>query len=272
MKPTPRSLILGTLLAAEGEPLSARDAIGACALFKISENNVRVALVRLSSDGLIEAAGRGTYRLGPKAEDLASDVATWRAAEQRLRDWHGSWIVVHVGSLGRSDRSALRARDRALAMLGLRELDRGLYVRPDNLAHGVTAVRERLHKLGLDAEAAVFIAQNFDAKREARIRKLWDGKALTAKYKKLRAQLEAWMERAPALERDVAARESYLMGSKAIREVVFDPLLPEPFVDVAARHAFIETVRRFDRYGQAIWRQSQSATTVLPAARSARPH
>jgi phenylacetic acid degradation operon negative regulatory protein len=36
--------------------------------------------------------------------------------------------------------------------------------------------------------------------------------------------------------------------------VVFDPLLPEPFVDVAARHAFVEMTRHFDQVGHKIWR------------------
>ena len=68
MKPNPRSLILNLLLATEGDPLSARDAISSCALFGIRENSVRVTLVRLASAGLIEAAGRGAYRLGPNGD------------------------------------------------------------------------------------------------------------------------------------------------------------------------------------------------------------
>lgn len=63
------------------------------------------------------------------------------------------------------------------------------------------------------------------------------------------------MQRAAKLEPEVAARESLLMGRHAIRQIVFDPLLPAPMVDVDARHAFVETVRAYDRAGQAIWRQ-----------------
>jgi phenylacetic acid degradation operon negative regulatory protein len=259
MSPTPkinpRSLILNLLVVNEVDSLTAREAVSACRLFGVRENSVRVALARLSAEGMVESAGRGAYRLGPNAEDLASEVAAWPNAESRLRAWNGGWIAIHVGALSRSDRAALRSRDRALAMLGMRELDRGLFVRPDNLAGGVADVRERLYRLGLERDAAIFTAHEFDDARSARIPKLWDGEALNAHYRKVRTKLEAWMERAPALERDVAARESYLMGGGAIRELVFDPLLPEPFVDVAARHAFVETVRRFDLYGKGIWRQ-----------------
>jgi len=253
--PNPRQLILNLLLAADDGELAARDAVSGCALFGIRDNSVRVTLARLASAGLIEAAGRGSYRLGPNGSGLAADVSTWRGAEQRAREWKGRWIAAHVGNLGRSDRVALRARDRALALLGLRELDRGLFVRPDNLAGGVAGVRERLHKLGLQEDAAVFLVGEFDPAREARARDLWNGKALTKSYKKTREQLERWRRRASDLPPDVAARESFLLGNSAIRQLVFDPLLPDPLVDIAERRAFVAAVLAFDRAGRDIWQR-----------------
>lgn len=275
MKPTAKNLILGLLLASEGEALSARDFVGACALFDIRENNARVALVRLTAEGLIEAEGRGSYRLAGPAHELADQVATWRTAEQRLRPWSGGYLAVHSGALGRSDRTALRRRGRALQMLGLREFERGFYLRPDNI-EDVASVRERLYALGLEREASVFVAQDFDAKRCASIRTLWDGKALNAHYRKQRARLETWMAKAERLETDVAARESFLLGSSAIREVVFDPLLPEPFVDTTARAGYIETVRAFDRCGHTLWRRTRQlglpTDSIASVARGLRAH
>ena len=256
MKIKAKNLILDLLLAAEGVPLSAREAINACALFGIRENNVRVTLLRLSTEGLIESADRGLYRLSGAAHELADEVATWRSAEQRVRPWSGGYVVVHSAALRRSDRSTLRARSRALNMLGFRELDPGLLVRPDNIEDSVEALRKRLHALGLEPGASVFVANQFDPEREARIQHLWDGKALNSAYRKLSAQLDEWLSRADALEPEVAAREAFVLGSKAIRQVVFDPLLPEPMVDTAARHAFVDTVRRYDQAGQRIWRQA----------------
>lgn len=261
MIPKPRSLILNLLLGGGGGPLSARAAVASCALFGLRENTVRVALVRLAAAGLVEAAGRGAYRLGPNAAQLAADVATWRSAGQRLRDWDGGWIAVHAGPLGRSDRAALRARDRALGLLGLRELDRGLYLRPDNLAGGVDAARERLFRLGLEPDAAVFVARGLDAGREARARALWDGAALDRGYHDTCRRLDEWLAHADGLELDVAAREAFLLGNEAIRQLVFDPLLPAPLVDAGARRRFIDAVVRFDAAGQAIWKRFQEETT-----------
>jgi phenylacetic acid degradation operon negative regulatory protein len=258
--PTARNLILNLLLASEERGQTARETIASCALFGIRENNVRVALARLVAEGLIEPTRRGAYRLGPRAAALADDVATWRFAEERVRDWAGGWITVHVGALGRSDRVALRGRNRALAMLGLRELDRGLYVRPDNLRGGVDEARERLHRLGLEPAAAAFVATGFDAGREARARNLWDGESLSLGYRTTRRELEQWRKRAGTLGPEAAAREAYLLGNEAIRQLVFDPLLPAPLVDVEERRAFVTAVLRHDDAGRACWRRLHLGT------------
>jgi phenylacetic acid degradation operon negative regulatory protein len=250
----PRRLILSLLLAAQGEPLSAREAVVACDLFGIRENAARVTLARLSTAGLVENAERGSYRLTASASGFATEIGSWRDAEKRLRKWTGQYVAVHCGALARADRSALRRRDRALRLVGLRELEPGLALRPDNLEGGVDGARRRLRSLGLDEEATVFVAGGFDAEREASVRALWDGRALSTGYSRTRAELERWLAQAGKLSPDVAARESFLVGDRAIRQLVFDPLLPEPLVDGEARRAFVDTLRRFDSAGQSIWR------------------
>ena len=253
MKANAKHLILDLLLAFD-EALSAKDAIAACQLFGVSDNSVRVALARLSAEGLIEAAERATYRLSPTALELAGDVATWRTAEQRVRTWHGAYIAVFSAGLGRTDRTALRKRERALQLLGFKELYKGLHIRPDNIEDSIMTVRKRLYTLGLEREAIVFIATQFESHHESEIHTLWDTAALNFSYLQLHEQMTTWLARAEKLEPEAAARESFLLGSKAIKQVVFDPLLPEPFVDVAARHAFVEMTRHFDQVGHKIWR------------------
>lgn len=253
MKTNPKHLILDLLLALDGRPLAVRHAIRVCAVFGISANSLRVTLARLLAQGLIQTVERGAYCLGPAGVGLAEDVSTWRSVQQRLRPWQGAYVAVHCGALGRSDRAALRQRERALQMLGFCELDPGLYVRPDNLEPGVDGLRLRLHRLGLDDAAAVFQAQHFDAGRQARIRQLWSGDALTQAYRAQRHLLDDWLQGSANLALDVALRESFALGGQAIRQIVFDPLLPEPFVDVAERSAFIAAVHRFDAAGRATW-------------------
>lgn len=259
MTPHPRDLILKFLLTRDDGVLSARDVISACALFGIRENSVRVALVRLAAAGMIEAAGRGTYCLGANAANLAEDVRDWRNTEARIGHWHGGWIVAHCAGLGRTDRAQLRSRERAFELVGFRELERELFVRPDNLAGGVGMVRKRLYKLGLETSAAVFLATEFDPMRESRARALWDGKALNRAYRKTAEKLRKWLTRIDEMEMEVAARESFLLGSAAIRQLVYDPLLPEPLVNVQERQAFIDILIRYDDVGHAIWQSLRAS-------------
>lgn len=254
MKINAKSLILELLMASDGEPLQARDAIAASTLFGISENSVRVALARLSAEALVEGAGRGSYRLGPMALQLSSELAAWRGMEQRMRPWSGAYLMVACAALGRVDRSALQRRERALHMLGFAELEKGLYLRPDNIEADIDGVRQRLHKLGLEPEALLFRADQFGAEQERRIHALWDGAVLSAAYARLETQLEEWRQRAAELEPETAAREAFLLGRQAIRQAAFDPLLPEPLVDAAARARFFACVQRFVEHGHQIWR------------------
>lgn len=279
MSVTAKNLVLDLLLAAGSDHLPVRHLLAAAALFGIPGNNLRVALARLSSDGMIESVGRGVYQLSASANELAADVATWRTAGQRTVPWSGQHITVHCGALGRSDRVALRHRDRALQMLGLRELDRSLFVRPDNLQGGVEQVRRRLYTLGLEREASVFITSAFDPEREDRIRRLWNDAALDETYGRIQHQLSDWTSRLDQLPIEDAARESYLLGRKAIRHVVFDPLLPAPLVNVEARQRFIEAVVAFDQLGRDIWRRFHaqvdapaSLVTSPGASAASRPH
>ncbi len=260
MLPSPRSLILSLLLGAQvrGDgTLGVRELLAACAVFGLPENSVRVALARAVAAGLLVAPKRGHYALGPKARPLADEVRRWRDIAGQLVGWNGTWIAVHAGATRRSDRPALRARERAFGLLGLAEFERGLHLRPNNLAGGAAALRERLRALlpdGADA-GTVFVVTDLAPADTTRARRLWDVAVLNAAYRDTAAELSSWLEKSGRLPVDRAAREAFTLGNDAIRRIVFDPLLPAPLVDARARDRFIATVARFDTAGQAIWRR-----------------
>lgn len=252
-QPNARRVILNLLGVTDDGTLSVAEAINACALFGITDNSVRVTLARLSQSKLIETTDRGIYRLGEAWQNIASDVAGWRNAEERLVQWEGKWVLAAIGTLPRSDRKILRNRQRALSMLGMKELATGLFIRPDNLVGGVVAVRQRLISLGLEDDAIIFRADEFDEDRQNRAAKLWNGDALAASYKQNIARLEEWAKNEAVLPFDIAAQESFILGDNAIREIVFDPMLPAPLVDEEQRRHFFKTMVHFDELGRRIW-------------------
>lgn len=262
MPPKPQRLIMNVMTAMEAPVIQVRDAIGICELFGVTSNSTRVALTRLSADGLIESSERGQYQLTARAHELVDDLRCWRSTMERLRAWSGDWIAVHGSVLGRSDKAALRRRNRALDMNGFRELSRDLHVRPDNLTGGIDALRERLCRLGLDDRAPVFVISDLDAGLSQTARTLWPTTKLEKAYRDTTTQMQDWLDKADRLEPEDAARESFVIGDKAIRQIVFDPLLPDGMIDSQARQTFFETLLHFDRTGHDIWRRLSRVTVA----------
>lgn len=256
-----KRLILNLLLAAGGEALAVRSIVAAGTLMGVSENNLRVTLARLVTDQLVEQVGRGTYQLGAAGAVLAGEVAGWRERLKSLKRWRGGYCVVLCSALGRSDRVALGRRLRAFELTGFKELEGELWARPDNLVGGPQRVGERLERLQLvpgqtelEARAPVFRATEFAELDERRLRQLWDVAAIEQAYRETRVRLDQWLQGSAKLTPQVAARQSFLLGDAAIRQWVFDPLLPEELIDAELRAAFLASVVRFDEAGQRIWR------------------
>ena len=47
--------------------------------------------------------------------------------------------------------------------------------------------------------------------------------------------------------------ESFLLGGRALRQLVFDPLLPEAIAPAEARAELLETMRDYDVLGRTAW-------------------
>jgi len=251
--PTAKSLILDLLSTTAGAAIPVRALVQAGAIFGLGENGVRVELARLFARGVIERDERGSYRVAARAAAVQSHVRAWARVEERMTPWTGGWIGVHTGALKRSDRRAARQRRRAFDFLGFRELDPGLWIRPDNLRGGVADVRRQLEGLGLDAVATIFALGALDDATEARARRLWDVAALRAAYRRLRAAIAASERRIPRLAAERAMVETFTLGGRVIRQLVLDPLLPQPIVPAAERRALLDAMRRYDRVGRDCW-------------------
>lgn len=244
MAPTPRSLILDLLSTLSRGAMPVRALVAAGRLFGLEENGMRVALARLLAAGLVERAERGRYRLGAAAAPVHGQVVGWRTIEQRVRPWSGGWVAVH---------GADRTTARALRLLGLRALRPALAVRPDNLAGGVAGVAARLRALGLPADVPVLGLHELEPGLDAEARALWDVAALRQGYRDTRTQLDRSERRLRQLPREDAMVEGFLLGGRAIRQLVLDPLLPDAIVPGGERAALVAAMLAYDRAGRAVW-------------------
>ena len=263
----PQSLVLELLLAEGDGAVPVAHLLAAAALFDISENHIRVTLARLTAVDMVVSPRRGLYQLGSASKNLATDVAQWRQARQRLRPWSGDFVAVFSPQTLSADKTAQRQHARALHLLGFAPWGEVLHLRPDNLEPSLPSLRQRLLAVGLHPESHVFCAREFSPADQQSLAQLWDGKALNRGYQASETQLAQWLERAPTLELGQAARESLVLGGAAIRQLIFDPLLPAPLVDEASRNRFMDAAIAFDAHGRAIWKEFFAVV-----ARSGRPN
>lgn len=240
--------LLGTMRPGASMPVAAL--VEAGALFGLAENAVRVALARLLEAGRVARDERGRYRLGEAAMPIGRRVRGWRDLERRARTWRGGWIGVLRGAAAR--RSG-RSRARVLRLFGFTALERGLWVRPDNLADSLDDLRGELYALGLPAGDLVFRLEDLGAATERRARSLWDVAAIRRGHRAALARLEASGARLARLPEDAAMIESFLVGGEALRALVADPLLPEVICPADERARLLARMRDYDRAGRSAW-------------------
>lgn len=263
MRPTAKSLILDLLTTVPGTSVPVQFLVEAAAMFGIDSNSVRVALTRLGARGLIESEKRGQYHLGATTAGVVDTVSAWRLGERRRTRWDGGWFAVNTASLKRSDRRTMTQVERALRLLGLAELDRGLFIRADNLAGGCTALRSQLHRFGLPEQLPTYIISDLDECSASRALQLWDTAALSTACRNTKAALSRSTVRLEKLLADAAdgqstaaARamtESFRTGGEAIRVLSRDPLLPDEIHSGVEREELVRTLRAYDALGRTCW-------------------
>jgi phenylacetic acid degradation operon negative regulatory protein len=257
MQPTARSLILDLLSTLRVGTMPVRALVEAGALLGIEENNIRVSLARLYASNRIARDERGRYRLGSAVAAISGQLKSWRELGARQRVWKGDWLAVHQPRLGRGP--ARRRRERALDLMGFRELETGFSLRPDNLRGGLASVRAELIALasgGQDNDCALgraFIARDLDPSSELEVRSLWDAAAIADEA---RASIEAICEsesRLSVISLEEAMSETFLVGGRVLRQLMRHPLLPPEILEPEPLVDLIAAMRRYDKLGRDAW-------------------
>jgi phenylacetic acid degradation operon negative regulatory protein len=257
MQTTASSLILDLISTLRRGTMPVRALIDAGSLLGIEENNIRVSAARLYASGRIERDERGRYRLGPAVAAISGRLRSWRQLTDRAQAWSGDWLAVHQARRGRGP--ARRRRDRALALLGFRELATGLVVRPNNLRGGVTGVRAQLLELTAgqsETDAAlgrVFSLRDLDATSDLEARSLWNADALVRQTRDALGRLQESEAELDRLSEDEKRIETFLVGGAVLRQLVRHPLLPAEILDPEPLSQLLAAMKRYDEIGRDCW-------------------
>ena len=247
-----RHLVLDLLYASKNHQISVKRMLCAAKLLGITENAVRVAITRLAQDQFIYCVSRGIYAMTYKK--FNNDVGLLKNPELYLStEWDGSYILVSTGSLGRTDRSALAKREKALAYYGFRAIDSALYIRPNNLSPSILELKQLMVAFGLEASAQFFKVSQVESVRK--VRELWNTAELIAGYHQASQSIQHWIAQAETLDLAAAAHSSFFVGKATILTLRHDPLLPAEWIDIQARSSLERDVRDMYQRGRQVWEQ-----------------
>jgi phenylacetic acid degradation operon negative regulatory protein len=257
MQPTARSLILDLLSTLRVGTMPVRALVEAGALMGIEENNIRVSLARLYASNRIARDERGRYRLGPAVAAISGQLKSWRELGSRARVWKGDWLAVHQPRLGRGP--ARRRRERALNLMGFRELETGFSLRPDNLRGGLAGVRTELIGLATGSQAddcvlgRAFIVRDLDSSSDLEVRSLWDTAAIAREAHDSIELIRESESRLAAIPPEEAMSETFLVGGHVLRQLMRHPLLPPEILEPEPLADLIAAMKRYDKLGRDAW-------------------
>jgi phenylacetic acid degradation operon negative regulatory protein len=254
-QPTAKRLFLSLASARAVETLTIAQLIDFAGLFGMEPGAVRVAAARLVKQGFFKIRSRGVYAIGPEGKALSDAARAWADVEKRLREWNGGWLAVHTSHLGRSDKTALRARERAFRLRGFKALATGLWVRPDNFAEDASETKAQLTSLGLETGAVLLVVRDVHSGDTASaLSNLWARTELEDQYSDCLSLMSASAAHLHDMKASAACREAFLVGEYVIRQITADPLLPDGMIDAGLRKQMIERMVKYNELGaEIIW-------------------
>lgn len=250
-KITAKRFILELLRACDLATLDATQILQAANLLGLQESSIRVSLMRLLQEGLIESPFRGNYQLSSQAEPLNSHIESWRQGGNRKSHWNQEWIAYLVTkplTQAQKKRSV-----KALSIFGFKEYTKGFFLRPNNLKLEPQDIHPLLLSLGMEAELDHMLCQPVTDSETTKWSALWDLTILEQGYQLSEQALKNSLAHLGQLPLEKALAESFQLGSDAIHTLTIDPQLPEEIMDSAKRESLRNSLIEYDIVGRELW-------------------
>jgi len=257
-KTTPKRLILSLLSSPGFKEVTVIYLIEWGKIFNIDPPTTRVAVGRLAKQGFITPVSRGKYTIGPNAESVAKTARSWIDAEDHVGSWSGKWIVAHIAHLGRTNKTAVRSRERSFRLNGFTSAVAGLWCRPANLRDSLLQTKERLTLMGLEPQAVLMHCDAFSGIQLDELYQLWPTKQIESDYHQVIQNMRDSVARLQGMDIDGAVRETFTVGESVIRHINADPLLPDEMINTKLRREVLSQMKDYNELGRVVWERFHS--------------
>lgn len=257
-KTTPKRLLLSLLSSPGFKEIDVIYLIEWGKIFNIDPSATRVAVGRLAKQGYISSVSRGRYTIGPNGEMMARTARHWIDTEDRIGPWSGKWNVAHTAHLGRSNKTALRSRERAFRLNGFASPLAGLWCRPSNFKESLLQTKQRLTAMGLEPQAVFMNCDAFAGIETDELYQLWPIEITETEYLNVRQKMQASSAKLHSLDIIDAVRETFLVGESVIKQINADPLLPSEMINTQLRNEMINEMKLYNETGRIVWEKFHS--------------
>lgn len=251
--PTASELILDVLGMLEGIRISLPQATRAGQAFGYSDATMRAALSRLRSRGRIQSHGRGVYGL-PEAPMLQWVFnRSWGQHIDQIVPWEGHWMMASWPDTVKLSRNDTLFKENLLLRYGFQRWRPRLFIRPDNIAGGVSAMQERLVDWPESQHVSLCEMRQVSADLEAQLFALWTDPACDLDV--ISQQLIDSQNRTGSEITAATAAEVLSIGRFAVKAILKDSRLPEPFGHTKNLKAISTSLATYERFGVEVWKE-----------------
>lgn len=273
----PKHLII-SILHYENNGVGVPLIIHAAKQLGLTENATRVALSRLKHEGSVASKGQEFTLIENRPSDFSHGITTTGFDSARAcfelvqlkreiirgldkKEWKGDWLCCRL--IGAEQSIKRRRSVEVLLNAGFLPGMKDMFIRPNYILPDSVQYAESLQKLGLEAEACIFVGSHFEKTLNDKWEsELWDTEGASHSHHTMRRRLERSMRNLYKLQKEAAVKEVFTLLQESTHIVALNPILPQKFGSDLQFTLLLKALERYEVMYDIVWHQFLKASLL----------
>ncbi|WP_093190636.1 hypothetical protein [Pseudovibrio sp. Tun.PSC04-5.I4] len=214
---------------------------------------MRAALSRLKEREKLRNLGRGIYGLPEKPMIEWSFNRSWRDYVEEIIQWSGHWVLASWSNNAKLSRSESLSKEDLLHRYGFRKWRPQLFIRPDNITGGLPAMRQRIATWSAADQFEFSEMRQVEMKLETHLMSHWNDSVQN--HDNIVSLLNDSLLKTRGEITGETVAEVLSVGRCAVKSVLKNPRLPEPYGNHANLRELSTTLATYEVHGLELWTQ-----------------